>query len=93
MKTTVLSQQSLFDIAIQTTGDASAAFELAVANGISITDELETGQELTPVNMAVKEITGYYANRRLKPATGLTEMEIPIDGIDFMGIEIDFIIR
>jgi len=73
MKTTVLSQQSLFDIAIQTSGDASAAFELALKNDISLTDDLTMGQELIFAAVFEKPIYNYYKNRELKPATGLTE--------------------
>ena len=74
MRTIKVSEnQSLLDFSIQTAGDASAAFALALANDISITDELQTGQELIPAGMAAKEITDYYTNRKLKPATGITD--------------------
>ena len=43
---TVLSNQSLLDIAIQEDGNVLAAFEWALANGISITEELVPGQKL-----------------------------------------------
>ena len=83
MKLTVLDRQSLFDVAVQAAGSAEAAFELAMLNGLSVTDELETGQELAPANspegrgLRNRGIADYYANRQLKPATGLTEDSLP----------------
>ncbi len=93
MKVTVLDRQSIFDMAVQSSGSAEAAFEVAILNNLSITDDLEAGQELILLQIVNKEIATYYANRQLKPATGITESEIQPGGIDFMGIEIDFIIR
>ena len=78
MKTIKVNEnQSLLDFAIQTAGDASTAFMLALANDISITDELETGQELIPAGIMVKDITDYYTNRKLKPATWPTDDSLP----------------
>ncbi|WP_036163388.1 hypothetical protein [Marinilabilia salmonicolor] len=42
----IVEGQSLFDIAIQKLGSAEAALELAVLNGLSLTDELTTGETL-----------------------------------------------
>jgi hypothetical protein len=89
----VLDRQNLLDLAIQQYGTAEAAFELALANDISLTDDLVAGQELLfkPVEASNKAIADYYANRQLKPATGLS-IEDTAGGIEFMGIEIDFIV-
>jgi hypothetical protein len=95
---TILDRQNLLDIAIQLYGDASVAFELARLNNISVTDNLVAGQELQllPVSSNLsgnKNIAQYYANGRLKPATGIAiEDEITSGGIEFMGIEIDFVV-
>ena len=43
---TVLHNQSLFDISIRYTGTIENAFKIAVANGLSLTDELEPGAQL-----------------------------------------------
>ena len=75
MKITVLDRQSSFDVAVQTAGSAEAAFDLAMLNGLSVTDELETGLELVPANTSEgrglrnRGIVDYYTNRQLKPAT------------------------
>lgn len=69
---TVLHNQSLLDIAVQEYGNAKAVFELALANGIAVTDRLEAGQFLTlPIDApADRDIVRYYQGRKLRPATG-----------------------
>jgi len=91
----VLAGQSLFDAAIQHCGTAEAAFDLAFAKGISLTDELFVGEELPEIGIINRDNFDYYSRRNLKPATGLTDWqfsEVLGEGIDFMGIEIDFIV-
>jgi hypothetical protein len=93
MKTVVLDRQSLMDVAVQNTGDASAAFDVALANELSLTDSLNAGGALTFNVTKQKQIADYYENRQLKPATGMTEEQMNNTvgyGIEFMGIEIDF---
>ena len=92
MKSTVLDRQSLFDIAVQESGSASAAFDLALENDLSLTDNLEVGEPVASVETQNKPVSDYYNNRQLKPATGITEEQERIGGINFMGIEIDFIV-
>jgi len=95
MKTIVLNSQSLLDIAIQHCGGAEAAFDIALLNELVLSDNLEVGRQLIVPAKANRTIAEYYENRRLKPATGLTDLqfaEILDEGIDFMGIEIDFIV-
>ena len=96
MKTNVLSQQSIFDIAIQSLGTAEAAFELALENDIALTKILTTGEPLVLSQASgSKQVAEYYKTKQLKPATGVTDeqfREILGEGIDFMGIEIDFIV-
>jgi hypothetical protein len=43
MNIIVLNNQSLLDLAIQHFGDATAAFDIALANDLSITDEIVAG--------------------------------------------------
>jgi len=91
----VLAGQSIFDMAIQHSGDVEAAFDLAFANDISITDERFVGEELLNIDVANRANFNYYSRRNLKPATGLTDFQfsgVLGEGIDFMGIEIDFIV-
>lgn len=93
-KVKVLNRQSLIDVALQTSGAMAAVFELALRNGIAITDDV-SGMELVTVKSADKLVSRRYAETNLHPATALSreEMEsLPLGGIGYMGIEIDFII-
>ncbi len=75
---TALNNQSLFDIAIQEYGTIEAVFDLAMANGLSVTDTLTAGQVLNvpEVDPAVvqPEIVDYYRRHGIRPATGETEV-------------------
>ena len=73
MKTTAHDRQSIFDVAIQRMGSAESAFILALDNNLSMTDELFTGQELDLKVIDNREIKEHFKNRRLKPATSLTQ--------------------
>ena len=92
----VLEGQSLFDIAIQSCGSAEAAFDLAVLNGVSLTDEVSTGVELVVPGVINKNIASYYANKMLFPATGFAEFGGVLpetqQGIGFWAIDIDFVV-
>lgn len=76
MKVTVLSNQTLTDIAIQVYGSAEGVFLLAQENGISVTDELTPGQLLVysahlPID---KKIVQYYTVGGICPATSAGEL-------------------
>lgn len=99
MQITALNRQSLFDIAIQALGGVDAAFSLALENDLSLTDELTTGKIIdlslihtTRGGIVNKVVVDYYKNKESKPATGITEEQSKFEGIEFMGIEIDFIV-
>jgi len=66
----VRAGQTLADIAVQEYGAFEAAVDLAVENGISITDDLVGGDEITPVdktyNLAMEQ---YCKNNNVSPAT------------------------
>lgn len=90
METIVLDGQSLFDIAIQECGAVEAAFDLAVANNISMSNELASSQSLTTAPVINKRVVEYFANKKLKPATWSRSNEVQLTGIDYMTIEVDF---
>lgn len=78
MIVTAVNGQSLFDLAIQLYGSVKYVFELAMANGLSITQELEPGQllevpELETENNGIKD---YYAANGIKPATAIRDEDI-----------------
>jgi hypothetical protein len=87
---TVTQGQSFFDVGIQHSGAPEAAFDLAMLNGLSITDTLETGQVLNPAEVEGKRVFNYYKNNDLRPATGFTGDEKP-EGIEFWYVEYDFV--
>lgn len=99
MNTAVItSDQSLLDVAIQHSGSLEAAFDIAMQNDISLTDDTTPGQIVQladePDNA---DITNYYAVGNLQPATAITTEEINDtlnigEGIEFWGIEYDFIV-
>ena len=92
MNYTVLDRQSVFDIAIQQCGSASTAFAIAVLNGKNITDDVEVGEILRLPPVVNKNAAEYYVNNKLNPATGLTPDQAGFEGINYMGIEYDFIV-
>jgi hypothetical protein len=94
MRTIVVKdRQTLFDIAVQAMGDADAAYELARLNDISVTEELESGQQLLMPDEATDESTvGEFKTKKWCPATADQEQDVIPGGIGFMGIEIDFIV-
>ena len=91
----VLSQQSLLDLAIQIAGSPEAVIELAIKNDLSITDDLTAGNDiLDDIGIVNTDIAGYYANKKLTPATWSEDEieEIAGEGIEFWAIEYDFIV-
>lgn len=63
----VLEGQSLFDIAIQSCGSAEAAFDLAVLNGVSLTDEVFDELELSDILNV--EIASFFKTKNIQLAT------------------------
>ena len=87
--------QSLLDIAIQYCGDASEAIAIAILNGVSITDDLVTAQSIDVPPTINSDISGYYENKGLCPATGITtpaESALIEEGVEFWAIEYDFVV-
>jgi len=72
MEITVLNGQSIFDLANIVSGSAEAAFGMAFENGISVTEELESGQVLQygAAAVVVKNVVDYYRLNGICPATG-----------------------
>lgn len=92
-KITSTDRQSLLDIAVQSSGGVEAAFELAAANDVSISEPLATGAQLETVLPADKTVLDRYTVKKICPATELSDEQIdasPYGGIGYIGIEIDF---
>ena len=94
MKVKVLPLQSLLDMAIQHTGAVENTFVVAVANGLSLTDDLPVGAEIQLPDSVNKDsdVLNYYTAKRLQPATAvimLPEAE-RLEGIGYWVIQTDF---
>lgn len=95
MQTTVLHNQNLFDISIQENGNIQTVFELAVLNGISVTDNIEPSQKIEVVksNLIVQEVVDYFINKKQIIATGAGDkLLVRPSGIGAMIIGNDFIV-
>lgn len=94
----IIANQTLLDIALQTAGDLEAVFELAILNGIPVTENLTAGYKLfyglTPIN---KPITKQYTEAGWKPASATSfANDIPdldLQGVDYWSISGNFIIQ
>ncbi|WP_165020141.1 hypothetical protein [Dysgonomonas sp. ZJ279] len=93
METIVLEGQSLFDVAIQECGSVEGAFALAVANNVSISNELPSSESLTKTAITAKRVVDYYNQKELKPATWSTAKEAKLTGIGYMTIEENFTVK
>jgi hypothetical protein len=92
MEVKVLNGQSLFDLAIQVAGSVEAVFDIALANGISITDELRPGTVLTIPAVVGRQVADYYAANGICPATALSASDEMLlrNGVEFWALEFDF---
>ena len=62
--TEILQQgQNLMDVAIQCCGDATALFDLALLNGISVTEEVAVGTEFILPEVVNKGVAKYFADK------------------------------
>lgn len=94
----VLHNQSFLDIAVQHTGSVINAFPIAVANNMSVSDELIPGTVLqVPESVEFDtEIKDYYKSKGLKPASKIEDekiAKIPLSGINYWIVEENFIVE
>ncbi|QAR31112.1 hypothetical protein EQP59_07100 [Ornithobacterium rhinotracheale] len=98
MQIIVLHKQSLFDVCLQHTGSIAGIFELAEANNLSITDDVQAGQrlELPPLGGGKGEVVqdadilAYYTAKNIQPATALEEYTEQLEGISYWTINQNF---
>lgn len=75
MRVTVLNTQSILDISIQHTGSVYNAFDIAVANGLSISSLIEPGTSvIIPEVSQNNDVLNYYSTKQIQPATGLVAL-------------------
>ena len=94
MTTIILHNQSLLDLAVQHTGAVENTFAMAVANGLSLTDDLPVGTEIKLPDSVNKDndVLNYYTSKRLQPATAVIMLpeEERLEGIGYWVIQTDF---
>ena len=88
---TVKDGQTLFDIAVQSLGIVDRVFDLAQLNGLGITDELASGQELLLPDVAFEQIDIVeYFTKPWAPASGDGANDLIRGGIGYMQIGTNF---
>ncbi|MDB0602646.1 hypothetical protein PL373_16210 [Tenacibaculum maritimum] len=98
IKYQIYENQSLFDIAIKLTGEASNAFWLAKQNGLILSDSLKAGDVIEiPLGIEINtEIKKYYDINKINIATALSQRDIDLlegcEGIECWAIGHDFIV-
>ena len=65
--------QTLIDVALERSGRASEAWDLAVGLGVSLTDLIEGGEAGSGPGVRNKRVVKRYAQSETRPATELTE--------------------
>lgn len=99
MKKKILDGQSLWDMALEGLGGIEGVFGLAEQEDLSLTEDLSPGREVGfPQQTVNREIREYYAANRIRPATGISiestsgDGSLWMEGVEFWGIEYDFIV-
>jgi len=82
------SRQNMLDVAIQEQGDVSAAFDLALNNGFSLTDAPDIGTEVQTASAKNKEVVKFFNTELKHPASN--DGVIINKGIGYWRIGIDF---
>ena len=95
MTATVQHNQSLLDIALQHCGTLEAAVGIAQLNGLSLTQDLEPGQQLALPAVTDRQTVARFAAAKHSPATAITQPDAITaiesgEGIDFWTLETDF---
>lgn len=89
MTVTARQGQTLLDISIQHLGDESGVAALAQANGLDMTAALEVNQVLVLPTVVNKRVAKVFSEDGFRPATQITGEG---EGIEYWGIEFDFIV-
>lgn len=91
---TIKPRQNPFDVALIVAGNAEAVFDIAMHNGISITDDLPVGTELYYTDV-ISSVVSHYKVNGVVPATAIDSIDLAStitgEGIEFWTIELDFI--
>lgn len=94
MEYIVREGQNILDVALLMTGSVEGAVMLCLENNLSLTETLADGMSLSCSAVTDADVVRRYSVQDISPATALTADDAILaqGGIDFMGIEIDFIV-
>lgn len=87
----VQRHQTLIDLAIQYCGTVEAVVKLAALNGLAATDDLTPGTFIEIPDVYDERVAKYFRDNDLKPVT-VVSPDLGSEGIEFWGIEYDFIV-
>ena len=98
MKTVkVLYGQTWLDLAVQETGDATRAMEMAILNDVSMTDSLTAGESVLAPDpeRGKKSVVLLFTDKANAPASEdiVGEMKSNGEGIEYWAIEKDFVVQ
>lgn len=77
-KIIITEGQTLIDLAVRIYGSAESVFDLAFQNGLSVSDTLKAGTQISydPKMISNKTMVDYMRKNTLEPATGSKSEEI-----------------
>jgi LysM repeat protein len=81
-KAMVHAGQSFFDNVVETTGSVENAFEMAILNGISITDDIKVGTELKISKITNNAVANFF-NETNRPATALAQVFTDVKKLNY----------
>lgn len=92
-----IHNQQLADLTIEANGTIESLMDVAVANNISITDDLVIGQDYKANGPIIDtSVIAYYQSKGIKPATAITTETLQdlgnCEGISCWAIGVDFIV-
>lgn len=85
----IKKHQTTLDFAAQHAGAAEAAFDIALINGIGITDEPTPGTDLLPVGIFDDRVAAFYQETGLVIATKTKANDV-LAGIGYWIINVNF---
>lgn len=93
---TVKPRQSLFDVALLLYGRLESVFDIALLNGLAVTDNPEPGNELSYPNIPKNLISSSYGVNGVVPATAIDAIDfastIAGEGVEFWAVETEFLV-
>ena len=98
MEVKVKERQTMFDVALEYCGTFESAMQMALLNGVDLTEDIPTNAVLELPSVDKPRIAANFQSLRHTPATAITQDEINAilatgEGIGYWEIGYDFIIQ